>query len=95
MKYLVRIYAVCRRTVLIEDAESQAEAVKRANAMDMNQLFSYAQVEFADEVQDFYVDEVGDTDYGKSCLWVINDKDEPELERGLEHLGVNDEVRSS
>ena len=73
MKYRVHIYAVCRKAVEI-DADSQKEAVKKANALDMNEVFG---PEYADEVQDFLVDEEGDSEYKRSTLWEIGPDDEP------------------
>lgn len=78
MKYRVHIYAVCRRLVEVE-ADSQEHAVCQANEMDMEELFNThgwlsdgeQNPEYADEVQDFLVDEVGDTEYKNTNRWVI------------------------
>ena len=83
MKYYVHIYATCRTKVPVE-AESQQEAVKKANQLDMNALFDHNigssnEVEFAEEVQDFLVDEEGDTIYEQSKLWKLDENDEPVL----------------
>lgn len=73
MIYPVHIYATCRRRVEIE-ADSQEVAVSKANEMDMLALFSHnPAVEYADEVQDFLVDEPGDKGYGESHVWEIVD----------------------
>ena len=83
MKYGVHIYAVCRRRIEVE-ADSQEEAVLKANASDMNELFdckigSKCEVEFADEVQDFLVDEEGDGEYSRTKCWEIGPDDKPVL----------------
>ena len=73
MKYPVHIYAVCRRDIAVE-AQSQEEAVSKANEMDMTALFSRnPAVEYADEVSDFLVDQPDDKDYRESHVWEIVD----------------------
>lgn len=76
MKYFVHIYAVCRRRVEVE-AGSQQEAVKKANQMDMDELFTHRrgsldEVEYAEQVLDFLVDEDGDKEHEKSQVWKID-----------------------
>jgi hypothetical protein len=84
MEYYVHIYAVCRCKVGPITAESQSEAVVKANDMDMNALFDKSigfldEVEFADKVEDFLVDEVGDNAYEKTRLYKLDKYDKPKL----------------
>ena len=77
MKYPVHIYAVCRRDISVE-ADSQEEAVTKANEMDMTALFNHnPDVEYADEVQDFLVDQPGDTNYKESHVYKIGEDGKP------------------
>ena len=79
-KYHIHLYPIVRVLVRDVEAESQVEAIKKAERMvDQYQLFRQvrfdppvADVEFAEDTDGFLVDEDGDTKYEKST-WYEND----------------------
>ena len=69
VKYKVHIYAVVRVPVEVE-ADSQLEAIKKADQIDLHEIIDhnirYTEVEFAEEITGFLVDEIGDEKYEKT-----------------------------
>jgi len=67
-KHNVHIYAIVRVKVCDIEAESHADAIQKAEVLvDLNALFNKgADQEFADDIDCFLVDEIGDEDYGNS-----------------------------
>jgi hypothetical protein len=80
MKFDVHIFTVVRVKISGVEAESHAEAAKKANeSVDMNALFNSERfltqdvvTEWADEHSHALVDVVGDTEYTKS-KWLSKD----------------------
>lgn len=70
MKHVVHVYAVYRVPVEVE-AENQLDAVKAA--YKKASFRSSAEFVFAEEINGFLVDEVGDTDYSKSRYYPIDE----------------------
>ena len=77
-KYHVHLYPIVRVLVRDVEAESQVEAIKKAESrVDLTRLFrhralppaSVASVEYADGIDGFLVDEDGDTKYEKSTFY--------------------------
>lgn len=96
MKYRVHIYAVVRTPVEVE-AASQAEAVEIADKTDLNFLSqdTVPEVEFADQILDFLVDEVGDDEYRNTKLWEIGPDDKPRVKQEEANLSPKREVKIS
>ena len=79
MKYNVHVYLVVRVLVPDVEADSQAEACEKAEeAWDwVHLLRSYGddfgpEVEYADEITGFLVDEDGDTEHQRSASYDAN-----------------------
>ena len=78
MKYDVHIFAIVRVKRVAVEADSQVEAIKKAEAdTDLNQLFNRGgdgdmNTEYTDDIDCFHVDEQGDTEYENSTWY---DKD--------------------
>ena len=69
MKYDVHIYPIVRVTLLGIEADSQEEAIKKAEAQaDLYALCS-AGVEYAEDIDSFQVDEENDPQYERSCSY--------------------------
>ena len=76
-KYHVHLYPIVRVLVRDVEAESQVEAIKKAEELvDLDRLFHHvrfdppvAYVEFADDTDGFLVDEDGDESYEKSTVY--------------------------
>ena len=76
MKYDVHVYAVVRVKCPGIEAESQKDAIRKVEDVDLNRLFAnpslvggnVSQVEYADEDAYFLVDEEGDDDRDRS-VW--------------------------
>lgn len=67
MKYDVHIYAIVLVKVRNLESVSHATAIEKAMAeTDLNELFSTPNTEFADDIDGFLVDEVGDEDFRSS-----------------------------
>ena len=73
--YTVHLYPIVCVTVRDVEAESQVEAIKKAESrVDLTRLFrhralppaSVASVEYADAIESFLVDEDGDTEHERS-----------------------------
>ena len=88
-KYHVHLYPIVRVLVRDVEAESQEEAIKKAERMvDLHQLFrhralppaSVASVEYADGMDGFLVDEDGDNEHERST-WYENDYTPSQPER--------------
>ncbi len=63
MKYTVHLYPIVMVKVEGVEAESQVEAIKKAEMQtDLNALFAG----YADDIDCFHVDEEGDTEYANS-----------------------------
>ncbi len=78
MLYDVHVYAICWCKVTGIEADNQAEAVKKADAMDMHALFDHDDIEFAeDPISYFLVDEVGDKEYEESQWWKLRKDGRP------------------
>ena len=80
-KYTVHLYPIVRVLVRDVEAESQVEAIKKAEALvDLHRLFRYASrsgghvasVEYVDDMDGFLVDEDGDTEHEKSTWYVAD-----------------------
>ena len=71
MKYKVHVYAVARVPLEVE-AESQLNAIKKANDYDWNSV-NFGSGEFSEEITGFLVDEEGDEDFGQSTLYDWNE----------------------
>ena len=82
MKYDVHIYAIVRVRVGNVEAESQKDALVKAEELaDLNSMFRsdgshskdggpyIGDVEYADDIDGFVVDEVGDKEYANSCMY--------------------------
>ena len=68
-KYRVHIFAVVRIPVEVE-AESQIEAIEKAeDDTDLNSLLNRGDVEYADEITEYLVDEVEDKEYLRSTWY--------------------------
>ncbi len=68
MKYTVHIFPIVRVTFPGIEADSQEEAMKKAEEMaDFNTLFSHG-VEYADHIDGFHVDEENDPEHYRS-VW--------------------------
>jgi hypothetical protein len=75
-KYHVHLYPVVCVTVRDVDADSQVEAIKKAEELvDLDKLFAglggpyVASMQYADKIDGFLVDEEGDTEYQKSTWY--------------------------
>lgn len=75
-KYHVHLYPIVCVTVRDVEAESQVDAIKKAEELvDLHRLFAglggphVASMEYADEIQNFLVDEDGDTAYEKTTVY--------------------------
>lgn len=75
MKYNVHIYGVVRAKVVGVEAESQQDAIKKVEDIDLDAVFTrraseipctVACVEFADDVESYLVDEEGDPEHMKT-----------------------------
>jgi hypothetical protein len=73
-KHNVHIYAIVRVKVCDIEAESHADAIQKAEVLvDLNDLFNKgADQEFADDIDCFLVDEIGDEDY-RNSRWYEKD----------------------
>ena len=77
-KYHVHLYPIVRVLVRDVEADSQVEAIKKAEELvDLDRLFAglggphVASMEYADGIDGFLVDEDGDTEYGRSTCYDI------------------------
>jgi hypothetical protein len=75
-KYHVHVYAVVRVLIPNIAADSQVEAIKKAEELvDLDKLFAglggphVAYMEYADEMDGYLVDEEGDMEYTKSTYY--------------------------
>ncbi len=68
MKYNVHLFPIVRVKVHGVEADSQEEAIKKAeDSTDFNDLFNKApDIEYAEEVAYYLVDEVGDEEYERT-----------------------------
>ena len=87
MKYDVHIFAVVRVKVEDVEADSQEEACKKAEQKtDLYRLFESfspacrCDMEYAEEIQHFLVDEVGDTEYDNSRRYEYSPEGHGELQ---------------
>lgn len=74
MKYNVHIYPIVRVKVCDIEADSQKEAIKLAETqVNLYRLFDAdgPEVEYAEGIDGFLVDEVGDSDFRRST-WYNN-----------------------
>jgi len=73
-KHNVHIYAIVRVKVCDIEAESHADAIQKAEVLvDLNALFNKgADQKFADDIDCFLVDEIGDEDY-RNSRWYEKD----------------------
>ncbi len=74
MKYDVHIYPIVRVKVFGVEADSQVEAIKKAETVfDFDQLlnhyYSDVEVEYADDIDGFLVDEQGDERHERSQFY--------------------------
>jgi hypothetical protein len=78
MQYDVHIFAVVRVKVCGVEAKSQVDAIKKAEAdVNLSEAFLNTplrsshpvETEFAEEIQSFLVDVVGDDDYSETCAF--------------------------
>ncbi len=69
MKYTVHIYPICRVTLLGIEADSQEEAIKKAEAQANLYALCSAGVEYAEGIDSFHVDEENDPHYERSCSY--------------------------
>jgi hypothetical protein len=74
MKYEVHIYAIVQVKVVDVEAESQQEAIRKAEARcDLYTLFQQnvrePHTEYAEDIDSFLVDEVGDEEHEHSCWY--------------------------
>ncbi len=65
MKYRVHIYPIVRMAVEVE-AENQLEALKKADETDLSLWADARRIEFADDIDGYLVDEVGDEGFANS-----------------------------
>jgi hypothetical protein len=61
MKYRVHIYAVVRVPVEVEAKSQQGAIQKAVRYTDLE--YDFKQGEYADDIESFVVDEIGDKDY--------------------------------
>ncbi len=72
MRYRVHCYVVVRVPVYVE-AESHKDAMeKAANDTDFHSLFTRNEIEYAEEISGYLVDEDGDEEYDHSCAYDTN-----------------------
>lgn len=75
MKYDVHVFAIVRVTVPGIEADSQEEAIKKAKELDLNFLGTpylpknVEAVEYADDLDGFFVDEENDPEHERSCFY--------------------------
>ena len=81
-QYRVHMYTVVRVPIVVM-AENQLDAIKKTDKIDLHRIIDgYVgyevcdQVEFADEVNGFLVDEVGDEEYENSRYYNLEDLEE-------------------
>jgi len=73
MKYDVWIYPIVRFKVAGVEAESQEEAMKKADAQtDYHALLDRNGIEYAEDIDSFHVDEEDDPIYEKSTSYDKN-----------------------
>jgi hypothetical protein len=79
MKYDVHIYATVRVKVCGVEANSQAEAMKKAEEQtDLYETIGNCPgTDYAEEITGFLVDEAGDTEYHKTRYYNQDGKPEP------------------
>jgi hypothetical protein len=68
-RYHVHVYPVFRVLVLDIEAESQEDACRQADQATTFERFNQANLEYADEVSGFLVDEDGDTEHERSAWY--------------------------
>jgi len=73
MKYDVHIYPIVRIVVKGVEAESQEEAIKKAEAeTDLHALLDRPSMEYAEDIDSFHVDEEDDPLYERSTSYDKN-----------------------
>lgn len=76
MQYKVHVYAVVRVPYIIE-AESQQEAITKAQAdSHLYTDFRDLEAEYTEEIINYLVDEIGDTEYEHSQWYDVDQKPE-------------------
>jgi len=72
MKYTVHVYPIVRVTFPGIEAESQEEAMKKADEQaDFHSVFDHLgdNIEYAEDIDGFHVDEENDPEYERSCWY--------------------------
>jgi len=73
MKYTVWVFPLVRVKVADVEATSQEEAMKKVDeSTDFHALLDRENIEFAEEIDCFHVDEENDPEYERSC-WYDSD----------------------
>jgi len=73
-KYDVHIYAVVRVPIRGVDAKSPEEAVKKVDEeVNLHEILDRGIVEYAEDITEYLVDEVGDDGKIKRSFWLDRD----------------------
>ena len=72
-RYVVHVYAVVRVPIRV-NAESPGMAVKRVDEeYNLHDLLDRGEIEYAEDITEYLVDEVGDNDEIKKSFWLDKD----------------------
>ena len=73
-RYVVHVYAVVRVPIKGVNAESPEEAVKKVDEeINLHEILDKGEVEYAEDVTEYLVDEVGDDGDIKRSFWLDRD----------------------
>ena len=73
-RYVVHVYAVIRVPIKGVNAESPEEAVKKVDEeINLHEILDKGEVEYAEDVTEYLVDEVGDDGDIKRSFWLDRD----------------------